>query len=553
MTVQPAPAKKGRSGDFDIAQYMSDAHRFSAQERLNYDESEYHIPLRTDIDPTIYEMFRSSLHETTSTRPHFREQSDTEKRMSAVGHLRLVKALVNHPQLLQIAAMLETREPDAVGGRPRKYPDWVIFIFACSISLHGSASRTAIEFRDGWWDLIRGWAMDAGLPNAGALPQEAPTRSHYRYFAERRLSVAVLHRLQEALMYDGISTGRQIGVAVPTGHPDFTHPHRPNVLGQDGKVMTSPVKPRIGLPVDKTTGEILPYRFDPAACLHAEGGEDGMAHGSKFSFLTSRSAQANERICFYVHHLSPGRGYPGESAVAVDLFRLIHKVAAMSSPYGERDSGIHAGVNDAAMRHAHIDAIQSATGFPMLTPTVKPSAKQASIKFGKKKYKATRLDPVPCPSGGPAHVLWAGGGGFFAETLAVDGTSEFVRLARTSQRQRSAAKWIMTAKMTIPCPHGDHQHSERITSRNDDEDRNLKRGEFIRWHDQEGDEYRRVYPMRADTESFNNQVEDVFYRDRIRAFGARKQLLLMLGYGFLSNVRAYEVHRTNPARLDRAA
>lgn len=394
------------------------------------------------------------------------------------------------------------------------------------------------------WARITDYADSVGLPVEGTHSQP-PRRHHVRYLTEKRMTAAAVTKFAVALNFNGVWTARTTGALTPTGRPDLANPHRRNVIAHDGKITDSPIKPKANPPVDKTTGEIHRHRVDPAVGLYAEAGDESatFAWGTKFGFVSCRTPQANQRVFLGVHHVTAGRGYGNESSNAVELIAFINDIAAATSPHGYRDTGIHAVVNDAAMSGTHITALHHALGVPVHVPT----HTAPNIEHNGKKYKAHALPPVPC--GKTAHKLWAAGGGFWTETRLVDGTITYTPLTRRTTRLRSGNEWLITATITIPCRHGNHTITQRVDQTNIDTKTGFNRGKHIRWHDEHSETNKRVYGMRADTESGNAQFENAYYRNKIPAYGVRKQMIHAIMWCLMQNAAALAAFHNNPARI----
>lgn len=74
-----------------------------------------------------------------------------------VSRIEYVNALLDNPALYQVADLIEGPDPSR-GGRPRKYPDWVILFFDCLADVVGSARGAATELagEDGHlWNHVR--------------------------------------------------------------------------------------------------------------------------------------------------------------------------------------------------------------------------------------------------------------------------------------------------------------------------------------------------------------------------------------------------------------
>lgn len=554
MTALPTPTNSSTAPSREeqrrqaLIEWTRDAVAYAEQVRNQVDQDEWHVDVPTEFQPVL-DQFLATFDPTPPTPVQYRQQTDAERRASATGDITALTAFITSPHLPILVNLLPKPDRPTRGGRPSMYPDWVLLAFDALACLAGSISAATRELRDGYWDIVKAAGNTAGFDTASLL-EAPPRRHHLRYLIEKRVDSNVLAQYGLALAVNGVWTARKTGALIPTGRPDLANPHRPNVICHDGKAKDTPVKPKANPPVDRETGEILRHRVDPACGLYREGGDDSdrWVWGTKFGFVSCRTPQANQRVYLGVHHVTAGRGYNTESSNAVSLMTTINEIAAATSPYGHQDTGIHAVANDAAMAGTHLDTLHHRLGVPVFVPTKKAAEDSTRyIEHDGKRYKAYLLPAVHC--GRRTHRIWAAAGGFWLETRRDNGTTAYQALQRVTRRQRSGNKWLLTATVTVPCRHGDHTVNQRVDRTTVDSVTGFNRGEHLRWHDEHSETHKRVYAMRADTESGNAQYEDAFYRNKTPAFGARKQTFHTIIWCLLQNVKALLAFERNPARI----
>ena len=110
-----------------------------------------------------------------------------------VGALRRVEAILRNPETYRLAVP----QADLTrGGRPRTYPDFMVFVFEALISVYGSARQVEAELA---YPLV--WRMVCRLVRKRTgtrLPVRPMRRHHYLYMRNRYLTRPdVLERLGE--------------------------------------------------------------------------------------------------------------------------------------------------------------------------------------------------------------------------------------------------------------------------------------------------------------------------------------------------------------------
>src|SRR5712691_5299895 len=238
------------------------------------------------------------------------------------GSLRRVEAIFRNPALYALAEAIPGTDA-AAGGRPRRYPSYMVLAYEAMVSVYRTARRVEAELRNPTlWNLIRGIVREVhpGDPELH-LPPDPMRRHHYLYMRNRYLTdpqvrsvLGTMHRSLAA------QQAREMGLLDPDRQGSVTHPDLSRMLHADGKVLTGLFKARLGeARVDRHTGEVLPTRSDPDGRLHFEG--DGeVAWGTKFVLVAARSEEERGRVILDLEWVpEPG----GEAAVAVSCFRRL--------------------------------------------------------------------------------------------------------------------------------------------------------------------------------------------------------------------------------------
>ncbi len=328
---------------------------------------------------------------------------------------------------------------------------------------------------------------------------------------------------------------RELGLADP-GTASVTHPSCTHTLGVDGKVFNSPQRTLDTERVDRATGEIRPVRQDPARGQHREGGASDVVLGTKFAIMSVRAPMAGLRVITGIQHVPAGDGR-GEAGAFVDL--------ACSA--AELLPGARAPVGDGALRGTHINEIQTRTGLQVVSPPRTRSLGRGGVPIGGKGQAIKQLRPSPSRDKAFAscvHDLRAAGG-IVERTIAADGTEIYTEVERGKVRRDALASglWSLYAVHRLPCAQTGvtHEWSESLTPTSTDESYGFNRSEYMRAYQRSDPDYRRIYAMRQDTESFNVQFEQMFYKNRLPAWGLHRQTLAVLGAVMAQNAWALYV------------
>ncbi len=459
-------------------------------------------------------------------------QSQRRRRATAGNQIARVRAIAADPHVHALAAAVTTANTrdHQVGGRPADYPAWCLLVFGASIRVFGSASATARAFaeRSVWDGVIAAAASVIGKEASETIPVTGPSRDHWGYFVKRRLHRAALERLVALQRELAVERAREVGLLAPQTFYSAGNYRRDHVVGLDGKVFSSPLRTLDTERVDKATGEMRPVRQDTARQHYGEGGVDGIVWGTKFAIASARSPLANHRVILGIAHFdakAPG----GEGRVFTDL----------AVDLAGRAAGIQAFTADGAWRGTHLNHIQTTTGRGVIAPPRRRSSRNGGIIIDGHGHAA---QPLPWSrrrqqreAGCGGHQLWAAAGTLFEQTVTADGEPLFRELTRhqtkrdTTHHTGGGTRHQFYARYTLPCAdHPDHDWWEPLLPTAEDAEAGFNRCEYLRVVPTTGDQHKRLYGMRQDTESLNAQLERAFYGQRRPAWGVHNQTVIVL-------------------------
>lgn len=483
-----------------------------------------------------------------------RAKSQRQKADAYESTIGLLRAAAADPHLVAAAEAIDalTATDPSTGGRPRKYPTWAMELFKRSISIFGSASAAQRNLADPdlWTIVCREVAPN--LPDGALLPPHAPNRSHYQYYARRLAPYSDALRAIFAEL--SARRAREVGLADPDT-ARLARPDRMHVLGQDGKVFSSPVGTRATEVVDKVTGEARAPRRDPARGPHHEGGTSAIQWGTKVAFSSLRAPEPGIRVIVDLQHVGHDKSDKrGEAGAFVDM---THRASAALP-------GITHTVVDGAMRGVHIAEVQTRDGVLVVSPARRRQQARGGVKIEGTYHHAKQLPASKARTREFAncagHDLSAAGG-IHERIIAVDGTEAWSPVERGQiRRERKAdGTYAFYADHTLPCHHTGEIHTwwEPLTPVAADEGAGFNRCEYLRALPRDDDDYLRTYGMRADTESFHAQLEYKFHKQRIPAYGAHRQLMVITGAAEVQNswalYRFRQEHERQQAPPERAA
>ncbi len=468
---------------------------------------------------------------------------------AAPGSLRRVEAIFRNPALYALARAIPSADGTA-GGRPRRYPSYMVLAYEAMVSVFRSARRVDAELANTTlWNLIRRIVREMHPDDPFLqLPAEPMRRHHYLYLRDRYLADPAVQRvlgdLHRALATD---QAREMGLLDPKGPGSFTHPDLSRMLHADGKVLTPLFRARPGdVRVDPETGEVLQVRSDPDGRLHFEG--DGeIAWGTKFVLVAARSEHERGRVILDLDWVpEPG----GEAAVAVSCFRRLAPMVP----------GAHGVIYDTALRGTHHQVLLREHGLlPVnrVTAAVR-GARKPRRGEGRRVEKSVHIEDkaVRVPGGSTITVrLYARGGAVGIGELTETGDLAFtpLRRFRTHRNRDRSGLYRWYNDYALPAHLGGGIVTVRLHGDDSDRARRFNRTENVRAIPPSDPDFARLYRRRNDAESINRDLVDSMWLGRSHSLGHARQLVNLFGYALMVNSMALLEHRERRRTLPDAA
>ena len=445
--------------------------------------------------------------------------------------LEKVEAILRNPAVFALADLIPEGTAE-VGGRPRTYPDFMVFVYAALCSVWRSARQVEAELAHPLvWTFIRA-LVAARFPDdeSKQLPAAPMRRHHFIYMRNRYLmDTASLDAIGDLHRSIAAEQARATGLLDPDRGGSWTHPSLRRLLHADGKVVTPLFRAKPGdTRVDKQTGEIIPLRHEPDAALHFEG--DGeTAWGTKFVMVAARGTGEGTRVILDVERVeNPG----AEASVAMDCFRRL-------APLVPGAQGV---VYDTALRGVHHQELLRVLGLLPIN-RVTAAEKGARIprrKEGRRVAKSVHVeDKILTGTDGRAVSvpLFAQDGAIGIGRLTDRGQLVFepLRRIRTHRtRDRSGAyRWYNDYR--LPQRMGGGIVTVRLHANDQDRTKRFNRTENVRPIPPSDPDFARLYARRNDAESINRNLEDTLFLGRAHSIGRLRQQVDLIGYALLVN------------------
>ena len=399
-------------------------------------------------------------------------------------------------------------------------------LYEALISVYGSARRVEAELAHPVvWDLIRK-TIRRRFPGRSDLHlSERPMRRHHYLYARNRYLthpevLANLARLQRELAAD---QARELGLLDPDGPGSWTHPDLSRMLHADGKVIAPLFKAKPGdQRLDRSTGELLPTRYEADAAIHFEG-DGNAAWGTKFVLVAARTDQVHGRIILDVEWVpTPG----GEARSAVDCFTRL-------APHIPGAQGV---IYDTALRGVHHQHLLRELG---LLPINRVTAAKASPKKPRRNERRVEKnvhieDKTITLTDGTRHSLrlYASGGVLGVAQLTDTGDQRFVALPRirTHRRAGKDGRFRWYNDYQLPAEYEHQTITVRLHGNDEDTARKLNRTENLRPIPPGDPDFERLFPRRNDAESINRHLDDTMWLGRAHSIGHARQHLNLLGF-----------------------
>ncbi len=416
-------------------------------------------------------------------------------------------------------------------------------LYEALISVYGSARRVEAELAHPVvWNLIRN-TIRRHFPGGRDLHlSERPMRRHHYLYARNRYLthpevLANLARLQRELAAD---QARELGLLDPDGPGSWTHPDLSRMLHADGKVIAPPFKAKPGdQRLDRTTGELLPTRYEADAAIHFEG-DGNAALGTKFVLVAARTEQVHGRIILDVEWVpTPG----GEARSAVDCFTRL-------APHIRGAQGV---IYDTALRGVHHQHLLRELG---LLPINRVTAAKASPKKPRRNERRVEKNvhiedkTITLPDGIRHSLrLYASGGVLGLAQLTDTGYQRFVALPRirTHRRAGKDGRFRWYNDYELPDEYERQTITVRLHGNDEDTARKLNRTENLRPIPPGDPDFERLFPRRNDAESINRHLDDTMWLGRAHSIGHTRQHLNLLGFALTVNSLALHRHQRHRA------
>ncbi len=447
-----------------------------------------------------------------------------------VGALTRVEAILRNRETYALADAVP-RSPRSTGGRPRTYPDFMVFVYEALISVYGSARQVEAELAHRLvWRMVRRLVKKrTGTP----LPSRPMRRYHYLHLRRYLTDPLVQARLGELHRQHATAQAGELGLLDARGRGSWTHPHASRLLYGDGKVITPLYKAKPGdTRVDKVTGEIRPLRLEPDARLHFEGTGDA-AWGTKFVMLAARSEHERGRVILDFNHVAePG----GEAAVALGCVEVLARLLP----------GAQGVVYDTAFRGVHHQRMLRELG---LLPINRVTRAEAGARKPRRDRAAQRVEKTTFVErkavNGQAISLYARGGAIGIGRLTETGEVLFLELerVRTHRNADKSGRYRWYNDYRLPEDSGGGIVTVRLHGNEEDARRRLNRPENVRPIAPSDPDFAVLFRQRNDAESINRGLDDTMYLRRAHSVGHRRQLLNLLGYALMVNGLALQEHR----------
>lgn len=443
--------------------------------------------------------------------------------------------MLRNPETYALANAVP-RPPKHHGGRPRAYPDFMVFVYEALISVYGSARQVEAELahRLVWRLIQRQVTKRTGVRLAG----EPMRRHHYLYLRNRYLTeLEVQQHLGEIHRQHAAFAAGRVGLLDPAGPGSWTHPDPTRVLYGDGKVITPLYRAQPGdVRLDKSTGELIPRRLEPDGGLHFEGtGET--AWGTKFVLVAARGAAPRQRIildtCFVDR---PG----AEASTSTEVFARV-------APHVP---GAQAVVYDTALRGIHHQTLLRDLG---LIPINRVAAAKAGAKSARRNPKERRVEKstlIETKEIGERTIsLYARGGAIGVGELDDTGALTFtpLRRVRTHRNADKGGQYRWYNDYELPEHLGGGTTTVRLHGNDEDSRRKLNRTENVRAIPPSDPDFPALFRQRNDAESINRGLDDTLFLRRAHSLGHRRQWVNLLGYALTVNSLTLLEHGTRPA------
>lgn len=450
--------------------------------------------------------------------------------------LEAVDALVENELMYELGECIQL-PPRELGGRPRNYPRYAVFLYCGLLTIFRSARRVETEMAyPAMWNHIRDrvqqkWSHRPDL----WLPAQPMRRHHFDYSRERDLmDPDTKRRMMETYRRRTAEQATQdLGLCDPLGPGSLTHPDLTRVLYADGKVVTPLYRAkRHTRHVDKRTGELRILKADPTAKLHVTGsGEE--AYGNKFVIVACRLPASHGR---FILNFDWVEATGAEARVAVDAIGTC----------GAMLPGAQGVLYDGAFRGTHIVELLRNVGILPVSPVhaLAGGRRLRKPRVEREVHVETRSTPS-----GRSIAIYTRAGALGYVQLDESGEGAFVpleltKITRTKNKDRTF-RWY--GEYQLPAEFGGGVMRVRFDTTDEDVARGFNRSEHLRAIPPGSSDYETLYSRRSDIESINRHLDDTMWLGRAHSVGGERQLIDLLGFALVVNsVALHRYRRTAP-------
>lgn len=449
-----------------------------------------------------------------------------------------------------IGALGELAQGSRVGRR-RKHPAWVPFAYGALARHFKSANRLDGELETGLWKDLAAAATAAGLEDPGTSPYRYPQHAYWR-------DLMVMDEDRRAELLSTFSTlaiahARKTGLLLPMGKGSLTHPSPARTIYGDGTVVR-PIYRSAPEPED----EVAESSGEEGAATDERRKEEGAEDATQAEHAAARQdlsaavfhrhdgpIRGNDFVCFYARGEGAGTrivlgldrvaapGQEAETAVA-----LIERIVAVAT------AGIQAVAYDGALKGVHIDRIMRRVGLVVVNKLAAAVHNDEEIvmkrrPLGTFEHRAGRRT---C-----SHQLHIENGTVVDVTLADDGTPVVVGTSTRKQVKRVCRAdgcYRFHLGITVSCRRG--AFTLWLSPHATESDETLP--EHLRLLPPEDPDFKRLYGLRNDSESFNSQFKRTLLVDRAASVGWERQLFDVLGFAVLQNSLTWATAREQDER-----
>lgn len=440
----------------------------------------------------------------------------------------LVRELIWGDQIYALADCVPPRDPHE-GGRPRRYPMWVVFLFDALLHHFGSASRVESELEGGGlWDLIQ---REAYAHHGETVSDLHMTRHTFGYWRNALKDPVLAEKLRAAQTKSAIRIANGLGLICSDGPRSPTRPDETRLIVGDGTVLRPRSTHAAGSTrLNKATGELKVRRADPTATIHTTGTGDRVT-GNKAVIWAVRGPGTNRQVVLDVKMDKAGHGGEARTALSALDDLLPHA------------PGVDGVLYDGAFRGTHIEHIQRRYGIGVMVRVHLyrrgDDEQPPELKAGPARTATHTL------SGGTTRQvnLHAIAGRPHVARIDVNGDLDLVPLEPGKvERRGRPGNYRFYRRHPAPASIGGGTIRVRYTSDQDDRDAKFNREENLRVHHAGSPAFDEHIGKRSMIESLNANLKSELDQHRAHSYGHDRIQFDMYGFALRRNAIATWAH-----------